>query len=87
MTKWSVKYDQVLLQRILDPSMDDVFDVMDTAYYGPAFYGQLSQLLDFELEVRNQGLCLWGFVEERARLREKRERVKERDREKIPKRE
>jgi len=42
MTKWSFKYEQlvsqVLLQRILDPVIDDDFDVMDTSHYGPAFY-------------------------------------------------
>ena len=60
MPKWAVKYEQlvsqVLFQRILDPAMDDGF--LRHAYYRPAFYGQLSQLLDFEL--RNQGLLFAG---------------------------
>lgn len=32
--------------------MEEMKEALDTAYYGPAFYGSLWQLLDFEAEVR-----------------------------------
>jgi hypothetical protein len=31
--------------------VDEVKEALETAYYGPAFYGSLWQLLDFEAEV------------------------------------
>ena len=31
--------------------VEEVKEALDTAYYGPAFYGSLWQLLDFEAEV------------------------------------
>ena len=60
MPQWAIKYEKMvsqgLLDGLLDPVLDEVDNAMDTAYFGPAFYGDLAHLHDFEAEVRNQGL-------------------------------
>ena len=58
--RWVTRYQdlvsQGLLQRLIEPVAEEAMDALETAYYGPAFYGPLWQILDFEAEVRNPGL-------------------------------
>ena len=60
--QWVIKYQdlvsQGLLQRLIEPVAEEAMDALETAYYGPAFYGPLWQILDFEAEVRNPGLVV-----------------------------